>query len=55
MGPEKRRTLIVGLMSLAAQGKLTLDTEAIFPLGKIQNAVKFALIPSQKGKVLLRP
>ncbi|EKE68007.1 MULTISPECIES: zinc-binding dehydrogenase [Roseobacteraceae] len=55
MDPEKRRTLIVGLMSLAAQGKLTLDTEAIFPLGKIQNAVKSALIPSHKGKVLLRP
>lgn len=55
MDPEKRRTLIVGLMSLAAQGKLTPDTEAIFPLGKIQNAVKFALIPSQKGKVSLRP
>lgn len=55
MDPEKRRTLIVGLMSLAAQGKLTLDTEAVFPLSEIQDAVKAALIPGRKGKVLLRP
>ncbi|SDF34286.1 hypothetical protein SAMN04488117_103391 [Celeribacter baekdonensis] len=55
MDPEKRRTLVVELVSLAAQGKLTLDTEAVFPLSEIQDAVKAALIPGRKGKVLLRP
>lgn len=54
MDLEKRRTLVVELVSLAAQGKLTLDTEAVFPLSEIQDAVKAALIPGRKGKVLLR-
>ena len=55
MDPEKRRSLIVELVSLAVQGKLTLDTEAVFPLSEIQNALKAALVPGRKGKVLLRP
>ncbi|WP_417257397.1 zinc-binding dehydrogenase [Celeribacter sp.] len=55
MEPEERKRLITELVTLAANGTLTLKDGGIFPLGQISDALTAALTPGRAGKVLLRP
>lgn len=54
MAPETRKALISELVTLAAQGKLPLDVDAIFDLSDAPAAMQAAQTPGRKGKVLLR-
>ncbi len=55
MADDKRKALIGELVTLAAKGALQLDTDEIFPLENVTDAVSAALKPGRKGKVMLRP
>ncbi|MDQ2095431.1 zinc-binding dehydrogenase [Rhodalgimonas zhirmunskyi] len=55
MAPEKRKTLITELVTLAMTGDLTLDTGGTFPLDLAREAMTAALTPGRLGKVMLRP
>ncbi|WP_417270540.1 zinc-binding dehydrogenase [Celeribacter sp.] len=55
MEPEERKRLITELVTLAANGTLTLKDGGIFPLDQISDALTAALTPGRAGKVLLRP
>ncbi|MET3598872.1 zinc-binding dehydrogenase [Martelella mangrovi] len=55
MDDDKRKALIGELVALAAKGDLQLDTDEIFPLEHVVDAVNAALKQGRKGKVMLRP
>ncbi len=55
MDPDKRKRLITELVTLAAQGKLSLDTGGVFALDQIKKAVAASLTPGRAGKVMLKP
>lgn len=50
-----QRTRLIGeLVTLAAKGALPLEAESVHPLDNVSEAVKAALTPGRKGKVMLR-
>ncbi|MGJ8544262.1 MAG: zinc-binding dehydrogenase [Sulfitobacter sp.] len=55
MAPAERVRLITELVTLAATGKLNLDTGGSFALDQVTEAMKAALTPGRAGKVMLRP
>jgi len=55
MDPEKRIRLLTELVTLAAQGALSLDTGGVFPLDQVKAAVTASLTPGRAGKVMLKP
>ncbi len=54
MSGETQVRLLTELVTLAAQGKLTLDVGGIFDLEEITEAMKAAQTPARTGKILLR-
>lgn len=55
MDPALRTRLITELVTLAAQGTLTLEDGGIYGLDQVADAMKAALTPGRAGKVMLRP
>tara|TARA_R110000751_G_scaffold2344_4_gene12424 strand:- start:353 stop:1333 length:981 start_codon:yes stop_codon:yes gene_type:complete len=55
MDPGLRTRLITELVTLAAQGTLTLEDGGIYGLDQLDDAMKAALTPGRAGKVMLRP
>ncbi|MBQ2260140.1 MAG: zinc-binding dehydrogenase [Loktanella sp.] len=55
MASDKRRQLITELVTLAAQGKLALDTGGSFAFDQVTDAMVASLTPGRAGKVMLRP
>ncbi|WP_323766041.1 zinc-binding dehydrogenase [Marinovum sp.] len=54
LAPEDRKRLITELVTLAAQGALTLDTGGTYGLDQVTEAVTAARTPGRGGKILLR-
>ncbi|SOH92219.1 NADPH:quinone reductase [Monaibacterium marinum] len=54
MQPEKRKALIVELVTLAATGAMKLEDGGIYPLDNLTDALTAALTPGRAGKVMLR-
>lgn len=55
LSAERKRELIVELVTLAAQKKLVLPVEGIFSFDQIQQAAAKATQGARQGKVLLKP
>lgn len=55
MAADKRVDLITELVTLAAQGALSLDTGGVFPIDAIAQAAKAAQTSGRSGKILIRP
>lgn len=55
LSAERKKELIVELLTLAAQKKLVLPVEGIFSFDQIQNAAAKATQGVRQGKVLLKP
>ena len=55
LSAERKKELIVELLTLAAQKKLVLPVEGIFSFDQIQNAAAKATQGARQGKVLLKP
>nr|WP_272210001.1 zinc-binding dehydrogenase [Marinicella sp. W31]MDC2875851.1 zinc-binding dehydrogenase [Marinicella sp. W31] len=55
MNADDKKRLITELVTLAAKGELNLDTDGLYPLSRITDAVKASLTPGRKGKVMLHP
>ncbi|MBM1814159.1 zinc-binding dehydrogenase [Pseudosulfitobacter pseudonitzschiae] len=55
MDPALRTRLITELVTLAAQGTLTLEDGGVYGLDQLADAMKAALTPGRAGKVMLRP
>lgn len=55
MAADKRVGLITELVTLAAQGALSLDTGGVFPIDAIAQAAKAAQTSGRSGKILIRP
>jgi NADPH:quinone reductase-like Zn-dependent oxidoreductase len=55
MDPALRTRLITELVTLAAQGTLTLEDGGVYGLDQVTDAMNAALTPGRAGKVMLRP
>lgn len=55
MDPALRTRLITELVTLAAQGTLTLEDGGVYELDQVTDAMNAALTPGRAGKVMLRP
>ncbi|MDE0591497.1 zinc-binding dehydrogenase [Halocynthiibacter sp. C4] len=55
MDPDTRFRLIGELVGLAVQGDLPLETGGKFPLSQCSEAMKAALEPGRRGKIMLQP
>lgn len=55
MAPEKKKSLIIELLTLASQKQLILPTDGIYQFNDIQQAAQKATQMARKGKILLKP
>ena len=55
LSAERKKALIVELLTLAAQKKLLLPVEGIFSFAQIKDAALKATQGARQGKVLLKP
>ncbi|MXO65873.1 zinc-binding dehydrogenase [Altericroceibacterium endophyticum] len=55
MAPERLASFVKDLVTLLAQGKVTLETDGVFPLDQIDEAARATRAGGKSGKVLIKP